>query len=86
MLCGWSCCCQASQPARSRGTWLKRLGSSGWAQAAASGGLDYLVTGQSVMLATNQLFMILAVILGIAALSIWLAPRPARVVDTSAVH
>ncbi|MBS1209059.1 MAG: emrB [Proteobacteria bacterium] len=55
-------------------------------QAAASGGLDSLVTSQSVMLATNQLFMVLAVILGIAALSIWLAPRPARVVNTSAVH
>lgn len=55
-------------------------------QASANGTLDMLVQGQAVMLATNQVFMILAVILIIAALSIWLAPKPARVVDTSAVH
>jgi len=55
-------------------------------QASANGTLDMLVQGQAVMLATNQLFMILAVILIIAAASIWLAPKPARVVDTSAVH
>lgn len=48
--------------------------------------LSYLNTSQAVMLATNQLFMLLAVILGIAALSIWLAPRATRAVDTSSVH
>ena len=48
--------------------------------------LDYLVHSQSVMLATNQLLMLLATVLGVAALSIWLAPRPARAIDASAVH
>lgn len=48
--------------------------------------LDYLVHSQSVMLATNQLLMLLAVVLGVAALSIWLAPRPGRAIDASAVH
>jgi MFS transporter, DHA2 family, multidrug resistance protein len=56
-------------------------------QAAASRGtLEQLVSGQSVMLATNQLFMVLAVVLAVGALSIWLAPRAARAVDTSSVH
>lgn len=55
-------------------------------QASQNGMLDMLVQGQAVMLATNQLFMILAVILMIAALSIWLAPRITRHVDTAAVH
>lgn len=48
--------------------------------------MDMMVTGQSVMLATNQLFFVIAVILIVAACTIWLAPKPARVADTSAVH
>jgi len=48
--------------------------------------IDQLVESQSVMLATNQLFMAIALILFVAACSIWLAPRATRTVDTSAVH
>jgi len=48
--------------------------------------LDRILESQSVMLATNQLFMIIAAILIIAALTIWLAPKPSRVADTSAAH
>jgi DHA2 family multidrug resistance protein len=48
--------------------------------------LAYLTQGQSVMMSTNQLFMFIAVTLFVAACSIWLAPRPTRTVDTSAVH
>ena len=48
--------------------------------------LDRLLESQSVMLATNQLFMLIAAILIIAALTIWLAPKPSRVADTSAAH
>jgi len=48
--------------------------------------LDMLVSSQGVMLATNQLLLILALILLLAACTIWLAPKPARSVDTSSVH
>lgn len=48
--------------------------------------LDRLIQSQSVMLATNQIFVIVALVLFVAACSIWLAPRAAKVVDTSAVH
>jgi DHA2 family multidrug resistance protein len=48
--------------------------------------LDQLVTGQGVMLATNQLLLYLALILLLAACTIWLAPKPSRTVDTSSVH
>lgn len=37
-------------------------------------------------MSTNQLFMFIAVTLFVAHRSIWLAPRPTRVVDTSAVR
>jgi DHA2 family multidrug resistance protein len=50
------------------------------------GTLDQLVQSQSVMLATNQLFMLIALILFVAACSIWLAPRATRAVDASAAH
>ena len=49
------------------------------------GSMDWLLQGQSVMVATNQIFMAIAVIFSVAAFVIWLAPKP-RVVDTSAVH
>ncbi|MBB6252177.1 DHA2 family efflux MFS transporter permease subunit [Nitrospirillum iridis] len=50
------------------------------------GRLDQLVQAQGVMLATNQVFLGVAVALFIAALVIWLAPRPTRVADTTGVH
>jgi len=57
--------------------------------AAASPGavnevIDYLVTGQSVMLATNQLMWVIGIAFIVAASVIWLAPKPTRVVDPSA--
>jgi DHA2 family multidrug resistance protein len=49
--------------------------------------LDYLLQGQSVMLATNQLLGIVAIVFAIAAAVIWLAPKPGRAVDmTQAGH
>ncbi len=50
------------------------------------GALERMVEGQSVMLATNQLLMLIAVIFVVAACSIWLAPRATRTVDASAAH
>ncbi|GAB4058069.1 DHA2 family efflux MFS transporter permease subunit [Uliginosibacterium sediminicola] len=58
----------------------------GNASLAQLSSLDQLATGQSVMLATNQIFMIIAVILFVAACSIWIGPRATRAVDASAAH
>ncbi len=65
---------------------MNKLEASGMSQEQARGTIDQLVQGQSVMLATNQVFIAMAALFVIAALIIWLAPRPTRVVDTSAVH
>lgn len=46
--------------------------------------IDYLITGQGVMLATNQLMWLIGLAFLIAASVIWLAPKPTRVVDPSA--
>jgi DHA2 family multidrug resistance protein len=47
--------------------------------------LDNLVSGQSLMLATNGLMMVMAVVFIIAAASIVLAPKAARTVDAASV-
>ncbi len=62
---------------------LKGLGMSA---DQARGTLDNMVQSQGVMLATNQVFMAMAVLFVVAALVVWLAPKPTRVADTSAVH
>ena len=46
--------------------------------------IDYLITNQAVMLATNQLMTVIGVAFLIAASVIWLAPRPTRVVEPGA--
>jgi DHA2 family multidrug resistance protein len=48
--------------------------------------LTGIVHSQAVTLATNQLMTVCAVGFALAALSIWLAPRPRADVDVSAVH
>ena len=50
---------------------------------ARSGMLDNLLTGQSVMLATNQILWIVAALFLVSAFAIWLAPRPTRTVEMS---
>ncbi|GAA5161630.1 DHA2 family efflux MFS transporter permease subunit [Viridibacterium curvum] len=70
---------------------LARLDPNGDAVRALSdigslSSLDRLIQGQSVMLATNQIFAMVALVLFVAAFSIWLAPRATKTVDTSAVH
>lgn len=60
------------------------LESSGMATDGILQGIDNLVTGQSVMLATNELFGVVAVLLIVAASVIWLAPKPTRQVDPGA--
>ena len=48
--------------------------------------LDYLVEGQSVMLATLDMFGAIAICLFFAATLIWLAPKPKGPIDTSGAH
>ncbi len=57
---------------------------SGMTSDMALQALDYLITGQATMLATNQVMMAIGVAFVIAALVIWLAPKPHRVVAPSA--
>ena len=52
----------------------------------AVAGLDLVVQGQSVMLATLDIFAVLALVFGFAALLIWMAPRPQGPIDTSGAH
>jgi len=48
--------------------------------------LSMIVEGQSVMLATLNMFGVIAVALGIAAVIIWLVPKPNGPIDTSGAH
>lgn len=54
--------------------------------AQALGAVNNLVGSQAVMLATNQLFLACAGVFALAAALVWLTPKPAREVDTSAAH
>ncbi len=60
------------------------LGSSGAEPDAVNQVIDYLITSQSVMLATNQMMWGIGIAFIFAATVIWLAPKPTRVVDPSA--
>ena len=48
--------------------------------------LSYVVEGQSVMLATLNMFGVIAACLGVAAALIWLVPKPKGPIDTSGAH
>src|SRR5690348_7992975 len=54
---------------------------AGMGHDAAVSQLNALVQSQSVMIATNHLMFVVAVVFAVAAFVIWLAPRPARAVD-----
>lgn len=60
------------------------LESAGMASDAVLQNLDGLITSQSVMLATNQIFGVVGVVFILAAMVIWLAPKPTRAVDPAA--
>jgi MFS transporter, DHA2 family, multidrug resistance protein len=48
--------------------------------------IDWMVQKQSVMVATTQLFLVIAVIFIIGVMVIWLAPKPIRTVEAGAAH
>jgi DHA2 family multidrug resistance protein len=68
------------------GSTTEAMTSAGMGVDQARGIMDWMLQGQSVMVATNKIFMAIAVLFTIAAFAIWLAPRPTKIVDTSAVH
>jgi len=51
---------------------------------AAINQLNTMVQSQSVMIATNQLMFVVALAFAVAALAIWLAPKPTRTVEAGA--
>ncbi|MCJ8158290.1 DHA2 family efflux MFS transporter permease subunit [Sphingomonas sp. LaA6.9] len=58
----------------------------GMSQGSAATLLAHVVEGQSVMLATLNMFGVIAVCLGFAATLIWLVPKPKGPIDTSGAH
>ncbi len=48
--------------------------------------LDQVLQSQAVMLATNHIFLVVSCTFIFAAMAIWLAPKPKKVVDTSVAH
>ena len=48
--------------------------------------LERMVTEQSVMLATNELMLVVPLMLIFSAFVIWLVPKPTRTIDPSASH
>ncbi|MDP5255070.1 MULTISPECIES: DHA2 family efflux MFS transporter permease subunit [unclassified Vibrio] len=65
---------------------LESIGASGLSTEQARSLTNSLVSQQSGMVATNQLFMMIAVIFFVAAFVILLAPKPKKTVDPGAAH
>lgn len=63
--------------------WMRSLGAS---RDQATELLTQLIEGQSVMLATLNMFAVIALCFGVAATIIWIAPRPQGPIDTSGAH
>jgi DHA2 family multidrug resistance protein len=63
--------------------WMKSAGATG---DQATELLTHLMESQSVMLATLNMFAVIALCFGFAATLIWLAPRPQGPIDTSGAH
>ncbi|MFZ5748753.1 MAG: DHA2 family efflux MFS transporter permease subunit [Pseudomonadota bacterium] len=88
---GWSNAVRTNQTelvgAMSHGNQL--LDAAGAAGVPADVGtqlLDLIVEGQSVMLATLNMFGVIALCLGASAAIIWLVPKPKGPIDTSGAH
>jgi DHA2 family multidrug resistance protein len=62
---------------------LKRLGLSA---GQAMGQVENLVDSQAVMAATNHIFLVVAGVFVLGAMAVWIAPRPASLVDPMAME
>jgi DHA2 family multidrug resistance protein len=67
-------------------TWLDAMTSQGVPVQSARALLSSVVEGQSVMLATLNMFGGIAICLFLASTVIWLAPKPKGPIDTSGAH
>ena len=65
---------------------VQQLAHSGLTQGQALRQFEAMVQGQAVMLATDKLFLTLAVLMALAACSIWLTAKPAGPVAASNAH
>ena len=63
-----------------------QLVAQGMTDSQALAILEYMLTGQSVMLATNELMLVVSIMLIVSAFFIWFVPKPTRSVDASAIH
>jgi DHA2 family multidrug resistance protein len=72
-----------------------RLNSDATGQALQGGGfgleqvrgvIELTVTQESYALAINHVFLVSAAVFGVAAMIVWLSPRPVRVVEAGAAH
>jgi DHA2 family multidrug resistance protein len=71
---------------RSRAALVGNLNTSSLPSGVGIGSLDGLVQNQAVMLSTNSTFFTVAGLFAVAAMAVWMAPRPKRVADMSAAH
>ncbi|WP_374601223.1 DHA2 family efflux MFS transporter permease subunit [Niveibacterium sp.] len=67
-----------------QGASAQALTQQGMPADAVRATLDQITQGQAVMVATNELLLMVGIAFFIAAFAIWLAPRPTRVVDAAA--
>lgn len=65
---------------------MASMQAGGLSPEQARAALDMMVQSQAFTIATNQVFLVSALLFIVAASIIWLAPKPARVVDLSAAH
>jgi DHA2 family multidrug resistance protein len=54
----------------------RTLEASGLTPAQALAQIDSMTQGQAVMLATNQIFVVVTAVFAVAALVVWLSPKP----------
>jgi DHA2 family multidrug resistance protein len=66
---------------------LQTLNGAGLSPDGALTTFNTMVQSQSVMLATNQILSVVAIAFALAAMLVWLAPKPGRAIDiTQAAH
>ncbi len=65
---------------------INLLQHSGMSQDAALGTLNNMVSGQAIMIATNEIFMGSAFVFALCACLAWTLPKPTGPVDMSGVH
>ncbi len=65
---------------------LAKMNAIGLSAGQALQSLDNMVQSQSMMLATNQVFLVVGVVLALAAASVWLMPKPSGPVQMQVGH